>query len=425
MPKFSAPLDLSRAELRNAVTQNLGTAPSSPVAGLRYYDTVSNKEAYWNGTKWVVLADTIDASGITGLGDLAMLDQVGATEIAPGVITNAHISPTAAIDLAKLAVDPLARANHTGTQLAATISDFDTQVRTNRLDQMAIPTATIDLGGQVITNSASPTLATDLTNKAYVDSIASGTDVHTACRAGTTANIDLASAPAVIDGVTLAASDRVCVKNQTDATQNGIYVFSAAGAAMTRAADADVDGELKNGTYVLITTGTVNMNSGWIVTTPNPIDIGVDNIAWVQFSAGGSQYVGTANRITVTGTQIDIAATYVGQASITTVGTVTSGVWNGTPVDIAHGGTGATDAAGARAALQTLGKYTGSIGDGSALTYTITHNLNSLAVGVELYEIATGQTVYADVRRTSVNAVVVEGFVSAPATGAIGVVVWG
>jgi hypothetical protein len=61
--------------------------------------------------------------------------------ILDGTIVNADINASAAIALSKLATDPLARANHTGTQLAATVSDFDTQVRTSRLDQMAAPTA--------------------------------------------------------------------------------------------------------------------------------------------------------------------------------------------------------------------------------------------------------------------------------------------
>jgi len=94
---------------------------------------------------------------------------VTSTMILDGTILNADINASAAIALSKLATDPLARANHTGTQLAATVSDFDTQVRTSRLDQMAAPTASVALNAQKITGLADPTLAQDASTKAYTD----------------------------------------------------------------------------------------------------------------------------------------------------------------------------------------------------------------------------------------------------------------
>jgi hypothetical protein len=84
-------------------------------------------------------------------------------------VVDADINASAAIALSKLATDPLARANHTGTQAASTISDFDTQVRTSRLDQMAVPTGSVSLNSQKITNLGTPTSSTDASTKAYVD----------------------------------------------------------------------------------------------------------------------------------------------------------------------------------------------------------------------------------------------------------------
>jgi hypothetical protein len=81
-----------------------------------------------------------------------------ATDIADGTIT-----------AAKMVTDPYARANHTGTQLAATVSDFDTQVRTSRLDQMAAPTGSVSVNSQKITSLATPTVNTDAATKLYVD----------------------------------------------------------------------------------------------------------------------------------------------------------------------------------------------------------------------------------------------------------------
>ena len=84
-------------------------------------------------------------------------------------IVNDDINASAGIALSKLATDPLARANHTGTQAASTISDFDTQVRTSRLDQMAAPTGAVSANSQKITNLGTPTSNTDASTKAYVD----------------------------------------------------------------------------------------------------------------------------------------------------------------------------------------------------------------------------------------------------------------
>jgi hypothetical protein len=84
-------------------------------------------------------------------------------------VLNADIAAAAGIELSKLATDPLARANHTGTQAASTISDFDTQVRTNRLDQMAAPTGSVSLNSQKITNLGTPSSNSDAATKSYVD----------------------------------------------------------------------------------------------------------------------------------------------------------------------------------------------------------------------------------------------------------------
>ena len=424
MPKFSAPVDLQRGELRNAVTQNLGTAPSAPVTGLRYYDTALNFERYWNGTAWVDIGGTVDVSDITGLGALATLDEVGASEITAGSITNTHISGTAAIDLSKLATDPLDRANHTGTQLAATISDFDTQVRTSRLDQMATPTASVGMGNQTITGLGAPVNPTDAATMGYVDSVAQGLDVKTACRVASTANVTLASPGASIDGIALANGDRVLLKDQTTASENGIYVFDTDSTPLVRSADADTDAEVVAGMFTFVTEGTANADKGFVLTTDNPITVDTTDLEFTQFSGSGT-VTGTADRITVTSGQVDIAATYVGQTSLTTLGTITTGTWTGTTIAVANGGTGATTAAGARTNLGAVGKHTETFGDGIADTFAITHSLGTTAVGVEIWDAATGQTVYADVTRTDANTVTIDGFVSPPASNALNVVVWG
>jgi len=116
----------------------------------------------------IVDADINSAAAIAKT-KLALTGAITSTDIANDTIVNADINTAAAISLSKLATDPLARANHTGTQLAATVSDFDTQVRTSRLDQMAAPTAAVSANSQKITNLATPTATTDASTKAYVD----------------------------------------------------------------------------------------------------------------------------------------------------------------------------------------------------------------------------------------------------------------
>ena len=243
------------------------------------------------------------------------------------------------------------------TLTAAKISNFDTQVRASRLDQMAAPTASVSLNSQKITNLALCTADTDAASKAYVDAARSGLDVKASVRAATTANITLSGAQ-TIDGVSVIAGDRVLVKDQSTASTNGIYV--AAASTWSRATDADVNAEVHAGMFTFVEEGTANADSGWVLTTNNPIVVGSTALAFAQFSGAGQitagagltktgntiDAVGTANRITVNANSIDIASTYVGQTSLTTLGTITTGVWNGTAIAVAKGGSGATTLTG-------------------------------------------------------------------------------
>jgi hypothetical protein len=111
----------------------------------------------------------INASAAIAYSKLALAGTIVSADIANDTIVNADINTAAGIALSKLATDPLARANHTGTQTASTVSDFDTQVRTSRLDQMAAPSAAVSVNSQKITNLDSPTSAADAANKGYVD----------------------------------------------------------------------------------------------------------------------------------------------------------------------------------------------------------------------------------------------------------------
>lgn len=111
----------------------------------------------------------VNAAAAIAYSKLNLAGAITSADITNDTIVNADINTAAGIALSKLATDPLARANHTGTQTASTVSDFDTQVRTNRLDQMAAPTTAVALNAQKITGLANPTLAQDASTKAYTD----------------------------------------------------------------------------------------------------------------------------------------------------------------------------------------------------------------------------------------------------------------
>lgn len=232
---------------------------------------------------------------------------------------------------------------------------------TTRLDQLAAPTASVGLNGQKITGLADPTSPNDAATKNYVDNAIQGISPKNSVVAATTANITLSGTQS-IDGYTVAVGDRVLVKNQSTGSQNGIYIVASG--AWSRSTDADTSADL-SAAFTFVERGTTQADTGWIQTADG-ITLGTTALVWVQFSGAGQvvagnglsksgntlNVVGTSNRISVSSTAVDIASTYVGQTSITTLGTITTGVWNGTTIAITRGGTGGTTVAQAKANLE-------------------------------------------------------------------------
>jgi len=152
------------------------------------------------------------------------------------------------------------RANHTGTQTASTISDFDATVRASRLDQMAQPTGAVAFNGQRITNLADPTSAQDAATRNYVDTqlagVTSGQVLKGDVRAAVTTNVNIASPGTTLDGLTASAGDVYLLTGQTTGSQNGPYVWNGSGVAMTRATNWDTDAEAVRGSYWVVREGT-------------------------------------------------------------------------------------------------------------------------------------------------------------------------
>lgn len=223
-------------------------------------------------------------------------------------------------------------------------------------NDIAAPTADVSWGGFKLTNLADPVAAQDAATKQYVDSVAQGLDAKQSVKAATTANITL-SGTQTIDGVAVIAGDRVLVKNQSVSSQNGLYVVAAG--AWTRASDMDSWAEVPN-SFVFVEEGTTQADTSWVCSSNQGGTLGSTAIVWAQFGAASSyaagnglqltgnvfSVLGTTNRISVSGSGVDIAATYVGQTSITTLGTITTGTWNGSTISVANGGTGATTLTG-------------------------------------------------------------------------------
>lgn len=259
----------------------------------------------------------------------------------------------------------------------------------------------IDLRNQRATNAASPSSGTDLANKDYVDNVARGLDWKESVRAATTAAGTLATSFAngsVIDGVTLATGNRILIKDQAAGAENGIYTVNASGAP-TRAIDADSNAEVTSGLTVTVTEGTVNGNRVYMLTTDDPITVGTTALVWSQLGGGGDPTMG--GDLSGTASNAQIVANAVGTTELA-AGAVTA----------AKLGTGAVKG------------FASSIGDGSATSYVVTHNLGTTDVHVMVYDNTSKDVEIPDVDITSTNTVTVI-FGAAPAASAKRVVVMG
>ena len=173
---------------------------------------------------------------------------------------------------------------------AAKISDFDSTVQANRLDEMANPTGSVDLNSQKITNLADPVDAGDAVNKSYADALVNGLDVKESVRAATVGSNITLSGTQTLDGVSLSVGDRVLVKDQTTSSQNGIYVVASG--SWSRAADADDDSEVTSGLFTFVESGSANADSGFTLTTDGSITVGTTALTFTQFSGAGSVSAG-------------------------------------------------------------------------------------------------------------------------------------
>ena len=226
--------------------------------------------------------------------------------IANGTIVNADINASAAIALSKLAVDPLARANHTGTQTASTISDFDTQVRTSKVTDLAAPTGSFPMNSQKITNLLDPTSAQDAATKAYADTMIPATEKG--------ANNGVA---------TLGSDGKLTTGQIPDVTITDTFVVASEAAMLALTAqvgDVAVRTDV-NKTFILKTAGATVLANWQELLTPTDSVLSVDGqTGVVNLSSTYATVANAANKLPLAGGTMT-GAIAMGTNKITGLGT--------------------------------------------------------------------------------------------------------
>lgn len=417
--KFGTALDLAKNELLHPRLQNLSSPPPTPVTGQAYYDTTAGKVGIWNGTVWNYLGSSDATGDVTSNtassvdGELTLFNGTtgkqikratgsGVVKLSNGVLGFA----TAGTDYAPATTGTsILKGNGSGGTTSATAgTDFLLPTGNGSgltgLTQSQIANLSTDLAAKAPLASPTftgtvtvptPTNGTDATNKTYVDNAVQGLSWKNAVRVATTANITL-SATQTIDGIAVAVGDRVLVKNQTTASQNGIYVVASG--AWTRANDADTAAEL-NGATVYVTSGTAGADTAWTMTTDS-ITLGTTSLTFAQINGGTTPVASTTTQ-----GKVELATTAETEAKTdTTLAVTPSGL-----------------ASFAR-------KYTGLIGDGALTSLPVTHGLGSQWVTAQVFDATTNEQIECDVVLTSAT-VTTFGFSVAPAANAYRVVITG
>lgn len=242
-----------------------------------------------------------------------------------------------------------------------------------------------DLSGQKIQNLADGTAASDAVTKAQLDAILRGLSWKNSVRAATTANIAL-SGLQTVDGVALAAQDRVLAKDQTTGSTNGIY--AAGSGAWTRVTDFDDAIEVKSAVAVSVEAGTANGDTTWLLATDGAITVGTTSLSFTKLGGTGVSYT-AGNGLNLSGSQFTVVAKSGG-------GLVVDGT--GVGIDPAFSG--------------LAKRFSGDVPAGSA-SAVITHNLGTKDVVVMIRENSSDEYVMPNFSATSVNTVTVF-FATAP-----------
>lgn len=403
--KILTPYNFVQNEIQNAVAQVLGAAPATPIPGQFYYDSTTGAFTWRGASAWINPLARANHTGtdpwsiITGtpttlagyaISDAAPLSHVGTGGGAHADVVAAGASGfMSGVDKTKLNgiatgatanssdATLLARANHTGTQLAATISNFDAQVQTSRLDQMAAPTGSLSINSQKLVNVLDGTAAQDAATYGQLQAVLQGRDFKDSVRVATTASVAQSSLTA-IDGITLVDGDRILDKDNATAANRGIWVVHTG--AWTRPTDFDTSAKVTASLSTMVEEGTLSADKQFTLTTNGAIVLGTTALTFAQTGAGTTYTQGTG--ISISGSVVSIDTTV------------------------------------------TARKATGLIGNGALTSITLSHSLANQWVTVQVFEVATLALVECDVVLTDANNVTLN-FSIAPTTNQYRVVVIG
>jgi hypothetical protein len=279
---------------------------------------------------------------------------ITSAKILDGTIVNADINASAAIDATKIHDGTISNtefgylnnvSSNIQTQLdaklvkASNLSDLTSAstARTNLgLGTIATQNANnVSISGGSVTGLGDPAVSSEAATKNYVDQAVAGLRNRIIAEAATTGNINLTTDLEngdTLDGVTLVTGDRVLVKDQTDATENGLYIVVASGAA-SRDPEHDTIAELSGG-MVVVNQGTANDNKIFLCTTDSDATIGISNITYTQVTpanvgtvtsvgvadAGASEFTVGSSPVTSSGT-ITLAINSIADTKLGTIGT--------------------------------------------------------------------------------------------------------
>jgi len=223
---------------------------------------------------------------------------------------------------------------------ASKVSNFNSAVQTNRVDQLASATNPV--------SGVTPTADAHFATKGYVDSTSEGLDVKQSCKVATTANITL-SGTQTIDGVSVIADDRVLVKDQSTASQNGIYLCKASTWQRTDDLATGVDAA---GAFTFVEQGSTNADIGFVCTSnKGSAVVGTNNLSFSTFSSSGNLTAGNGLDKSGNELSLDLKANggLVIESTELAIDLAASSI-TGT-LAISDGGTGSTTSSAARTAL--------------------------------------------------------------------------
>lgn len=266
--KFVTNLNLNQNELQNGKFQVVASDPNTGnFEGRLIYNSTEKTVKYFDGTSWKKAIISVSSVGSASAA-ITINETNGAISVEPN----------------------LASSSQPGVMSASDKSKLDNASASDGVNTLVLR----DGNGRF--QVADPSNPLDAANKQYVDAARSGLDVKDSVHVATTGPINIATdleAGDVIDGHTLVAGDRVLVKDQVTASENGIYVAVASGAA-SRSADADSSAEVSSGMFTFVSYGTDNGDTGWVLTTDGTITLGTTPLVFTQFSGTGQIVAGEA-----------------------------------------------------------------------------------------------------------------------------------